>query len=70
MFLYAESPEQERNTLSHLTESIGLVFPNCTATFCSEDQFGVMEGGLQKKLFGGKKEGDKEGQSCRQVGEA
>lgn len=43
MFLYAESPKQERNTLSHLTESIGLVFPNCTATFCSEDQFGVME---------------------------
>ena len=43
MFLYAESPKQERNTLSHLTESIGLVFPNCAATFCSEDQFGVME---------------------------
>lgn len=46
MFLYAESPEQERNTLSHLTEAFGLVFPNCTATFCSEDLFGVMEKGV------------------------
>lgn len=76
MFLYAESPEQERNTLSHLTEAFGLVFPNCTATFCSEEQFGVMErgwGGLQKKLFGGQvgeKEGDKGGTSRGQVGEA
>lgn len=51
MFLYAESPEQERNTLSHLTESIGLVFPNCTATFCSEeDQFGVMEVGFGRMV--------------------
>lgn len=49
MFLYAESPEQERNTLSHLTESIGLVFPNCSATFCSEEQVvGVMEAGYGK----------------------
>ena len=66
MFLYAESPEQERNTLSHLTESIGLVFPNCLATFCSEDQFGVAMGGgrLHKKLCWGDveaREVDKEG---------
>lgn len=46
MFLYSESPEQKRNTLSHLTESIGFVFPNCVATFCSKDQFEVMEVGL------------------------
>lgn len=45
MFLYAESPEQKRNTLSHLTEAFGLVFPNCTATFCSEDHWGDGEGG-------------------------
>lgn len=70
MFLYAESPEQERNTLSHLTESIGFVFPNCTATFCSEDRFGVMERGVgrltekkKKKLCRGEMDrgkGDKE----------
>lgn len=56
-------PEQERNTLSHLTESIGLVFLNCAATFCSEDQFGVMGGGVTEKVVLGEKweEGDKEG---------
>ena len=48
MFPYAESPERERNTLSHLTESIGLVFPNCTAaTFCCEDRCGEKEGGAE-----------------------
>lgn len=76
MFLYAESPEQERNTLSHLTEAFGLVFPNCTATFCSEDQFGVMErgwGGYRKSCLGDKwerRKGTKRGKSRGQVGEA
>lgn len=70
MFLYAESPEQERNTLSHLTEAFGLVFPNSTATFCSNEQFGAMEGGwggLQKKLFGGGQVGENEGDKKGEV---
>lgn len=75
MFLYAESPEQERNTLSHLTESIGLVFQNYMATFCREEQFGGDSGGgggggrrrrrrgcyRKKNLFGVKGRGNKEG---------
>lgn len=72
MFLYAESPKQERNTLSHLTESIGLVFPNCTATFCSEDQFGVMEkrgvGRVTERKVEREGEGDKEGLVLRAGG--
>lgn len=61
--------EQERNTSSHLTESIGLVFTNRTATFCSEDRFGVRARGARckkkKKVHLGerceRKTGDKEG---------
>lgn len=61
--------EQERNTSSHLTESIGLVFTNRTATFCSEERFGVRARGARckkkKKVDLGerceRKTGDKEG---------
>lgn len=63
MFLYSESPEQERKALSHLTEAFGLVFPNCTAAFCSEDRFGVMERRgwsrvTEKVVWGERKEGE------------
>lgn len=50
MFLYAESPEQERNTLSHLTEAFWPCFPKLHGHICSkEDHLGVMEKGAGGK---------------------
>lgn len=59
MFLYAEPPEQEENTSSHLTEFIGVVFGHILQR---GPIWGEVEGGgARKKLFRGEVEGDKEG---------
>lgn len=68
MFLYAESPKQERNTLSHLTESIGLVIlqtaqPHSAARNNLEWWRGYRETAT-KKTCGGTKRGSSCGQVC------
>lgn len=51
MFLYAQSPEQERGTLYHIwLNLLALLFSNMAQPhFCSKKQFEVMEGLQEKK---------------------
>lgn len=58
MFLYAESPEQEWNTLSHLTEAFWPCFPKLHSHIC-RPFWGDGEGGRVKKLLerGGRAKG-------------
>lgn len=66
MFLYAESPERERNTLSHLTEAFWPCFPQPHGRICTRKTIlGVMEkragGEKRKKLLAREKRGEQKG---------
>lgn len=70
--LYAESPERERNTLSHLTGAFWPCLPEPRLHW--EDHFGVMEkgaagvGGRRKSCLREKGESKREAWSHGQVG--